>query len=247
MKLDQHFLVNEDICRFIVSLCLIKEEDCVVEIGPGNGEITKFIPKCNLILIEKDSDLCFSLKKKFPFAKIINGEGVDELKNIDFDFLISSVPYSICEPLLWEILLHRFKKVILVLPQKFVNKISQNRSSLAFISNNLFIIKIVKKLKKEDFNPKPRVDSVVVVIERNKNSNKILEEVIFQSDKKLKNALREAIVKVNNKTKREAKAIIENIKKSVNGEVDSKIFDKELNKSVKKASLKTLIRITSIK
>jgi 16S rRNA A1518/A1519 N6-dimethyltransferase RsmA/KsgA/DIM1 with predicted DNA glycosylase/AP lyase activity len=64
MKLDQHFLVNEKIAKLMVSRCKIDENSLVVEIGPGNGEVTKFIPKCHLTLIEMDYELVEKLKEE---------------------------------------------------------------------------------------------------------------------------------------------------------------------------------------
>ncbi len=51
MNLDQHFLKDVAIAELAVSICKIKKDDIVVEIGPGNGELTKFIPECRLTLI----------------------------------------------------------------------------------------------------------------------------------------------------------------------------------------------------
>ena len=235
MILDQHFLVNEEIAKLMVSRCNINEKSVVVEIGAGNGEVTKFIPKCSLTLIEIDKELADKLKQKFN-AKIIVGDGISELKKRDFDFLISSVPYSISEPLIREIMLHDFKKAILILPEKFAEHILNAETSFAFIANNLLDLKIIKKLEKGDFEPSPKVNSVVVEIIKNKKANKVLEKVVLQHDKKLKNALREAIVEVRKKTKKEAK---ETIKKY---EID----EETLGRSIEKASTEVLEKITTL-
>ena|SRR3989338_11353819 len=235
MKLDQHFLINEKIAKLMVSKCKITKDSIVVEIGPGNGEVTKFIPKCHLTLIEMDYELVEKLRERFD-AKIIVGDGVEQLKKRNFDFLISSVPYSISEPLVWELMMHDFEKAVLILPEKFVENILNPETAFSFIANDLLKIKIIRKLEKEDFEPKPRADSVVAEIIKNKKASKILEKAVLQHDKKLKNALREAIVEAKKATKRQAKEIIKKLD-----------FDeKALGKSIKTASIEVLRKIAHL-
>jgi len=226
MKLDQHFLDDEEIAKLAVSLCNIKKEDVVVEIGPGNGELTKFIPECRLILIEKDRKLAERLKQNY---NVIVGNGVEEIKKIDFDYLISSVPYSICEPLIRELFLHDFKKAVLILPENFVENLHEKESSISFLAKEFLKIKKIKKIEREKFKPNPRVDSYLVEISPKKAAG-ILKKIYLQHDKKLKNALREAIVDIKKKTKREAREIIERMK----------INQNTLNKNVKMLSFHEL-------
>lgn len=209
MKLDQHFLIDEQIAKLAVSLCKIKSKDTVVEIGPGNCELTKFIPKCQLILIEKDENLAKKLKGKYQ--RVISGSGVEEIRNIKFDYLISSVPYSISEPLLRELMLHKFRKAVLILPTHFVNNLESRETSLSFLTNEFLDIKTIEFIERNKFEPRPKVDSYLVEIV-NKKSNPILEKLYLQQDKKTKNALREALVQAAKKTKNEAREIVEKMK-----------------------------------
>ena len=226
MSLDQHFLKDREIAESAVSLCNIKKDDIVVEIGPGNGELTKFIPECRLTLIEKDKRLAGRLKDRY---KVIIGNGVDEIKKIEFDYLISSVPYSICEPLIRELFLHRFKKAVLILPRYFIDNFDTKDSSLSFLAKEFLDIKIVMGIKRDNFQPRPRVDSYLVEITP-KKSGGILRKIYLQHDKKVKNALREAIVEVKSKTKKQANEIIDAMK----------ITENTLNKNVRMLSFHEL-------
>jgi 16S rRNA A1518/A1519 N6-dimethyltransferase RsmA/KsgA/DIM1 with predicted DNA glycosylase/AP lyase activity len=208
MKLDQHFLTDENTAKSAVELCDIKKDDTVVEIGPGNGELTKFIPKCKLILIEKDEALAKKLKTKYE--RVINGSGVDEIKNIKFDYLISSVPYSISEPLMRELFLHEFKKAVLILPANFVDNIESKETSLSFLANEFLEIKRISFIDRNMFMPKPRVDSYLIEVKIKKTSP-ILQSFYMQQDKKAKNALREAIVQAGHKTKKQAREMMEKL------------------------------------
>ena len=65
-KLGQNFLVDKNIINLIVELGEIKNDDIVLEIGPGTGNLTEKIlskdPK-KLIVVEKDNSLAINLKK----------------------------------------------------------------------------------------------------------------------------------------------------------------------------------------
>ena len=55
-KLDQHFLIDEEVINKFISFCNLKESDTVVEVGPGMGNITKILCETcgHVISIEKD-------------------------------------------------------------------------------------------------------------------------------------------------------------------------------------------------
>ena len=58
-KLGQHFLTDQNIINKLVKYIDPRQDDCIVEIGPGDGAMTKSIINKikKIILIEKDSDL----------------------------------------------------------------------------------------------------------------------------------------------------------------------------------------------
>ncbi len=205
MKLDQHFLQDDEVAKLAVSLCKIRKSDAVVEIGPGHGELTKFIPECNLTIIEKDEKLLKGIKKD---AKKIHGDGVDNIKNREFDYLISSVPYAICEPLFRELILHHFKKAVLILPESFVKKMEGNETSLSFLKNEFLDVRKIKRIGKEKFSPVPKTDSFIVEV-RKKQGSPVMEKMSLQPTKKTKNALREAIADSTGRTKKQARGVIE--------------------------------------
>lgn len=226
MKLDQHFLIDEKIIKRIVSEAKIKESDSVLEIGPGTGNITKFFPKCNLILIEKDEELANKLKSRFGDVKIIVGNALDFIDKLKFDLIVSALPYSISEPLMRKLVLTDFKRAILVMPKNLIDSTKKNNTSLGIVSNAFLDFKIVDFVSKDSFDPPPDTNSYIVKITKKKKvtkKEKIVKEIYLQHDKKLKNALREYLIKNKKMTKRQAK---EKIKKMNLGE-------KALNRNVK--------------
>ena len=100
-ELDQHFLIDKDVINSFIKVCNLSKDDVVLEIGPGDGTLTKLIaPKVKkMYVIEKD----IRLK---PY--------LDKIKNIDVtygsclnvpfpkvDKIITSLPYSIIEPFIY--------------------------------------------------------------------------------------------------------------------------------------------------
>ena len=71
-SLGQNFLHDKNIIDKIIQASKIKNEDKVLEIGPGTGNLTKFIinqkPK-KLYVIEKDFRLAQELEKVFEQNK----------------------------------------------------------------------------------------------------------------------------------------------------------------------------------
>ena len=71
-KLGQNFLIDKNIINLIVKLGEIKNDDTILEIGPGTGNLTnhilKYEPK-KFFAIEMDRNLYSKLKTKFKSLK----------------------------------------------------------------------------------------------------------------------------------------------------------------------------------
>ena len=58
-KFGQNFLYDENILRKIYETITPKENDLIIEIGPGSGNLTKWLQKydCQIICFEIDTSL----------------------------------------------------------------------------------------------------------------------------------------------------------------------------------------------
>jgi 16S rRNA A1518/A1519 N6-dimethyltransferase RsmA/KsgA/DIM1 with predicted DNA glycosylase/AP lyase activity len=181
MKLDQHFLTNEELAKEIVSYLEIKPNESILEIGPGKGILSKYLKKATLV--ELDKDLAKELNK-LKKHKVIN-KNVLRLK-LKYDKIIGNIPYSISEPLINKLIKSKFKLAILTVPEKFLTK-----GLLNLIIPHLLEIKTLKTINKDQFSPKPRVNSKVIQIKKKQlnNQEKLIKKIYIQSDKKLKNII----------------------------------------------------------
>ena len=180
-------MIDVEVAKNIVSFLDIKENEKVLEISSGKGVLTQFL-KGDITIVEVDKKLCKKLKEKFPNIKIINANILDY--NGNFDKIISNVPYSICEPLMNKLVKTNFKKAILTVPDKFLEK-----GVLNLVMKHFFEINKIIDINKHAFYPVPKVDSKVLEIKHKKLNLKeeLLKNIYIQSDKKLKNVLKEKL------------------------------------------------------
>lgn len=170
IRYSQNFIKSTNLAKKIVELAEINSEDTVIEIGAGKGALTRFIiPKSrNVIAIEKDKELCNSLKanfNKYNNIMIINDDFLKYvLPNQDYK-IIGNIPFSITSEI--------FRKVLNAPnPPKSITLIVQKEAAMRLIQTNLFSLKyfpwvktkILMKLNKTDFYPIPNVDIIVIKI-----------------------------------------------------------------------------------
>ena len=102
-SLGQNFLIDNNIINKIINLVKLDNEN-IVEIGPGTGNLTKKIMEQNvknLILIEKDQKLSINLKNnlsthnnlKFYNEDILKFDLEKNIKNNSI--IIGNLPYNI--------------------------------------------------------------------------------------------------------------------------------------------------------
>ena len=113
-KFGQNFLKDSKILNDIVNSIPIKENDLVIEIGPGAGALTKCIKntKCNLLCYEIDTELerYLSLlednKTKIIYDDFLNRDIKVDIKDIKYDslYIIANLPYYITTPIIEKII-----------------------------------------------------------------------------------------------------------------------------------------------
>ena len=187
-SLGQNFLLDKNIINKIIHAAGIVSSDVVLEIGPGTGNLTKFIvsqkPK-KIYLIEKDENLANALEKQYlNKIRIIKK---DVLK-IPYEFysgkkflILGNLPYNISTKILSEWCLNKklaVSKMILMFQKEVAERIladvnSKNYSRITILSKWKFEIKKVVDVKPNSFFPKPKVHSTVLEFIPKKSFQKI--------------------------------------------------------------------------
>jgi 16S rRNA (adenine1518-N6/adenine1519-N6)-dimethyltransferase len=176
-SLGQHFLVSEEISRKIIKAAEIKPSDLVIEIGPGQGALTKWLIEtgAEVFALEADSELYNVLNEKFAFASNFQLVNADALK---FDYssfignrkavLVSNLPYNISSPILRLFAGRRehFLRLVLMLQKEVVERVtapasSSNRGFLTVLCEEAFVIKKLFDVAPGSFFPRPKILSTV--------------------------------------------------------------------------------------
>jgi 16S rRNA (adenine1518-N6/adenine1519-N6)-dimethyltransferase len=225
MKLDQHFVVDKDVLSRIIELADIKEDEKVLEIGSGTGNLTVLLAEFakKVYAVEIDADLMPELEDRV--AEMLNVElilgNALEVEWPEFDKMVSNIPYSLSEPLIQKLIFCDFKKAVLLVPKRFSTILmGKMPTKLSLIAQLFFDIKGDIEVYPDSFSPPPSVGSKVIIISPRLPeglSESIFYEFLRQKDKIAKNALREAIIRGFEKesrkmTKNEARLAIKSLK-----------------------------------
>jgi len=209
-SLGQNFLLNKEIIKYIVELGKITNENIVIEIGPGTGNLTEEILKKRpkkFFAIEKDKNLYLELKNKYKSD--INLINKDVLKVEWNDFynepclVFGNLPYNISAKLLIDwIRLNNlnslFKKFILMFQKEVADRIvadvnSSKYGRLTILTEWKMTVKKIMDIEPNNFFPKPKVKSSLLYFEPKErfyrfDNSKNLEKVtniFFQNKRKM--------------------------------------------------------------
>ena len=111
-SLGQNFLRDENILRKITAEIDPKAGDSIIEIGPGEGALTKHLlnSEAALTFIEYDIRAVEHLKMTYPDINIIHKDFLKfELSSLDQNKLriVGNIPYNITSPIIFKMLENR--------------------------------------------------------------------------------------------------------------------------------------------
>ncbi|MBI5872214.1 hypothetical protein HZB88_03970 [archaeon] len=123
--------------------------------------------------------------------------------------IFGNIPYSVSEPLLERLFKEHFDEAYFLVSNSFFEIISGIKNSRFGIVCPLFFnVKRLFDVKRELFEPVPRVDSVFLRLKKRKDLKKwgaVTKEFYLQKDKHIKNALNTALFRICAWTKKEVK------------------------------------------
>ena len=179
-KLGQNFLNSKSIAKFIVDSATISKNNTVYEIGIGKGILTPYLceQSKNVISVEKDLNLYEESKVKFSNIKnlkIIHGDGFKQ--NEKFDIFVSNLPYSESKKAIQWMLMEKFQHGIVMVQYDFAKKLlahDNDRKAISVLAQSGFEMKILKTIGKENFTPKPKINSSIMSFTRKHTFSKEL-------------------------------------------------------------------------
>ena len=193
-KFGQNFLKDETVLQKIIQ-AMPKNDNKIVEIGPGLGDLTKYLVDVKSVeAFEVDTDLCKLLQSEFKKEidtkrlHINCGDVLQAWKSalVDEPYdLVANLPYYIATNIILKALADPMCKNILVMVQlevaeKFCAEAGQKVfGSLGVITQSVGSSHIVVKVPPTAFEPPPKIDSAVFLITKKKDrSDKDFEDML---------------------------------------------------------------------
>lgn len=218
---DQHFLINKDIISKFIETSNLNKNDIVIEVGPGQGTITKKIATRvkKIYCIELDTRLKVFLDeicKKYDNIEVIYNNVLDTYIP-KCTKIITSLPYSILEPFFNKMLKCQFEELIMITGNRFAeNVINKEITRLSLMVNCFYDFEKIMSITPNNFYPNPRVMSAMIKLKPKyvfeNGTIMLFRRMFLMRNKKIKNCLVESLITVKFcSTQREARNFVENM------------------------------------
>ncbi|MBL4820194.1 MAG: 16S rRNA (adenine(1518)-N(6)/adenine(1519)-N(6))-dimethyltransferase RsmA [Gammaproteobacteria bacterium] len=178
-RFGQNFLHDENVIRRIVDCIAPSADDHIVEIGPGQGALTRhLLHECGTLdAIEIDRDLAAYLSRTLQQEKPFQIHQCDILK---FDLatltdqpsslrIIGNLPYNISTPVIFHLLEkhHLIKDMTFMLQLEVVNRLAakagnKNYGRLGLMAQYYCEVEHLFNVPSAAFTPQPKVSSAIV-------------------------------------------------------------------------------------
>lgn len=201
-RFGQNFLINSKITTAIVSNAKITKNIGVIEIGPGLGALSEELlnNSSRVVSIEIDNKLTDLLKENFKdrdnfnlinedFLKVDLDQLVEEyFANFEKVYVVSNLPYYITTSIISKIIEtknSKIKHLILMMQKEVGKKLTKKNDEVDSYLKYLIDISgeanVLLHVSKNDFHPRPKIDSVVIDIELNKEVNQNAVDFVKQA------------------------------------------------------------------
>ena len=174
-EFGQHFLVDENILGVIERLADLQPDDVVLEIGPGEGVLTRFLAQRvkQVHAVEIDADLAPRLENVGDNVDVRFGDALQLDLRTDATKLVANLPYNVATPLLVESLdgLPDIGLWCVMLQREVADRLFAVPSTKAYGAVSVLVQLVADRtgfhpVSRTVFRPPPNVDSALVAFER---------------------------------------------------------------------------------
>ncbi len=180
-RFGQNFLVREELSERIVEHCHLREDDVVVEIGPGAGALTPRIARRvrQVVAVEKDIGLTALLREEmaeWPRVEIVEGDFLEfdlaaaaKAQGVEKLVVVGNIPYYVTTPILERLFEQRavIRSAVLLVQKEYAQRLAAAAGTPEYGSLTLFaryhaLLEPLMTIKASAFWPRPEVDSMLV-------------------------------------------------------------------------------------
>lgn len=195
-KLGQNFLVNHAVVQSIADAAVLKENDPVLEIGPGIGTLTQALAETGAAVtaVELDTHLLPVLEKTlehYPNVRVVQGDilrtDILELMGHRPFTVCANLPYYITTPIIMKLLEQRLpvEKLVVMVQREVAQRMTSAPGSKVYGALSVSVQyytepHLLFEIPPKAFMPAPEVTSAVVSMDiRKEPAVEVLEEKRF--------------------------------------------------------------------
>jgi 16S rRNA (adenine1518-N6/adenine1519-N6)-dimethyltransferase len=189
--LGQNFLIDGNIVRKSLELAEIKAGDCVLEVGPGLGTLTRTLLGAGVDLhaVEADPTMVYHLKQsllpRWPLTfHLTEGDAVEKpladlVQPAEGSFkVVANLPYAISTPWMDAICAGPHPEImVLMLQREAADRLTAEVGTKHWSAVTAQVALAFEKVKLhpvpgQSFNPPPKVDSCLLVLKRRSDAHR---------------------------------------------------------------------------
>ncbi len=178
-SLGQNFLQDDSVLEKIADAAEILEDDCVLEIGPGLGSLTRYLAVSakQVTAVELDFDLLAPLRavlQPYQNVRVVHGDilklSISKLIDQPNYIVAANIPYNITSAIIRHLLEGDIKprRVVLTIQKEVAERICAAPGDLSLLALSVQVYgkpSIAAKIPAAAFHPAPKVDSAILRID----------------------------------------------------------------------------------
>ena len=195
-SLGQNFLKDTMVLTKIIDSVDVKEDDLIIEVGPGHGALTKYLKlfHANLRCYEVDERVKPYLEKflddktKIVFNDFLKVNLEDDIKDIDYKdlYVIANLPYYITTPIIEKMIESplNVKAMVLMVQNEVADRLSakcgsKDYGAISVYLNYYYKVEKLFFVSRKAFDPVPGVDSAVIKLEKKDKELELIDKDKF--------------------------------------------------------------------
>ncbi len=174
-NLGQHWLYDEIVLEAVADSAQVESGDCVLEIGPGLGTLTKILLEkgATVIAVEKDEALASRLKKSQSLTVVESDILQFDLTELPAGYKVAAnIPYYLTSPLIRKLLESENQPAAigLLIQKEVAERIVAKPGAMSILSVSVQYyadVSLGAVVPADLFDPPPKVDSQIISIKPN--------------------------------------------------------------------------------
>ena len=178
-SLGQNFLQDSSALEKIALAAEMQADDCVLEIGPGLGSLTRYLAVSakQVTAVELDPDMLAPLKAvltPYQNVRVVHGDilklSISEIIDQPNYLVVANIPYNITSLIIRHLLESDLKprRVVLTIQKEVAERICAKPGDLSLLALSVQVYgkpSIAAVIPADSFHPVPKVDSAILRID----------------------------------------------------------------------------------